>query len=302
MQYSSGSAGQRLGDDLLPAPESHQHVQAHRDEALRPVGHRHRLDPQQVVRDDRGDVVGGLQRGVELPQEHRAVHLEMQVVAAVEGVEVERALPRQELAVGDDRLAVFDDDVEVVPAQQVDVGRHVHAGGRSRAPARAAARRRLGPLGERRHLHRVDVDVQQARVRARRRCRPPRRSPARAPPSPRACRRPPPAAACAGSKAATGCARSAPRRTGSPRRGRRRSARTPGASPWHSRRSRPCSRNRDIRRVARSHRLDQRALDRPFGSPSRRASAAARCPRATARRRSSAPNAGQSLLKFGPTA
>ncbi len=103
-----------------------------------------------------------LERRLELAEEHRAVELEVVVVAAVERVEVERPLALEELAVGRDRLLVPDDDVVVVAAEHVDVGRHVQqvAGiGHEVAQLVAGAQR---AFRVRRHLHEVDVHVQQA--------------------------------------------------------------------------------------------------------------------------------------------
>ena len=74
-----------------------------------------------------------------LPEEHRAVDLEVVVVAAVERVEVHRPLAREELAVGLDRRARCQvDHVAVVPAEHVDVRRHVLQVPGVRAPGRAA--------------------------------------------------------------------------------------------------------------------------------------------------------------------
>jgi hypothetical protein len=66
------------------------------------------------------------------------------------------------LAVHDDRLLVVDDDVTIVAAQHVDMGRHVHemAGIRHEVAQPVAGAQRA--LRERRHLHQVDIEVQQA--------------------------------------------------------------------------------------------------------------------------------------------
>ena len=76
-------------------------------------------------RQRRDHLVRRLERRLELAEEHRAVELEVVVVAAVERVEVDRPLAREVLAVGDDRALVPVDDVAVVAAQHVDVRRHV---------------------------------------------------------------------------------------------------------------------------------------------------------------------------------
>ena len=52
---------QRFGDQLVPAAEPDQHVHPQRHERLQPVGHRRRLDGQQLRRELAGEFVGGLQ-------------------------------------------------------------------------------------------------------------------------------------------------------------------------------------------------------------------------------------------------
>ena len=151
-----------------PAPEADEHVQAHRHEALGPVRHRRHLDAQQLLAERRGHLVGRLERRLDLAQEERAVDLEVVVVAAVERVEVERALALQVLAIGLDGPLVPRDDVAVAAAQHVDVRRHVlQVPGVGHEPAQLVGRRQRA-LRKRRHLHRVEVQVQQPGVRLRR--------------------------------------------------------------------------------------------------------------------------------------
>ena len=152
----------------LPAPEAHEHVQPHRHEPLGPVRHRRHLDAQELLAERRGHLVGRLERRLDLAEEHRAVDLEVVVVAAVERVEVERALALEVLAIGLDRPLVPRDDVAVAAAQHVDVRRHVlQVPGVGHEPAQLV-RRRQRALRKRRHLHRVQVEVQQPGVRLRR--------------------------------------------------------------------------------------------------------------------------------------
>ena len=159
---------QRLVDDLGPAPEAHEHVQAHRHEALGPVRHRRYLDAQQLLAERRGHLAGRLERRLDLAQEERAVDLEVVVVTAVERVEVERALALQVLAIGLDGPLVPRDDVAVAAAQHVDVRRHVlEVPGVGHEPAQLVGRGQRA-LRKRRHLHRVEVEVQQPGVRLRR--------------------------------------------------------------------------------------------------------------------------------------
>ena len=157
-----GILRQLLGDDLAPLAEAHQHMLLHREIALDEIGHRRRRDAQQFL--GRG-VDQLLRRGDGrrvLAEEHGAVDDEVMVVAAVHRIDVEGALARQVLAVDHDGLLVVDDDVAIVAAQHVDMGRHVHEMariGHEVAQPVAGAQR---TLRERRHLHQMDVEVQQA--------------------------------------------------------------------------------------------------------------------------------------------
>ncbi len=96
LQYSSRSLGQRLGDQLVPPAEPDQHVNSQRHERFQPVRHRRRLDGQQLGGELAGEFVGGLERGPRIALEHRRIHHEVQVVRAVQRIEVQRALPFDE--------------------------------------------------------------------------------------------------------------------------------------------------------------------------------------------------------------
>ena len=100
-------------------------MQAHRHEPLQPVG-LSRPRCAAATRAGSPQLVGRLQRRLELAEEHRAVDREVVVVAAVDGVEVVRAREREVAAVGARGGLVPDHHVAVVAAQHVDVGRHVH--------------------------------------------------------------------------------------------------------------------------------------------------------------------------------
>jgi hypothetical protein len=91
----------------------------------------------------------------------------VQVVVAIHRVDVERPLALEELAVGDDGPLVVDNDVSIVAAQHVDVRRHVHQMARVRHQVAQVVARTQRALRERRHLHQVDVEVQQAGMRPR---------------------------------------------------------------------------------------------------------------------------------------
>ena len=66
-----------------------------------------------------------LERRTRLTKKHRAVNLEVVVVAAVQRVEVERPGSLEVLVIGQDRAVVARHHVVVVAAQHVDVRRHV---------------------------------------------------------------------------------------------------------------------------------------------------------------------------------
>lgn len=158
--------GQREVQDLGPAAEADQDVDAHREEGLQPVGHGRALHPQQFLRDRLLQPRRGLQGGLRLAQEHRSVDLEVVVVRAVERVEVHRAGPLQGLLVGGDRGAVVRHDPAVVAAQHLQVRGHVQEMPGVRHQAPQPVRHGQGQFGRGRHLHEVDVEVQDARVGA----------------------------------------------------------------------------------------------------------------------------------------
>ena len=153
-------------EDLVPLAEADQHVLVDRHEALQPVGQRRVVGAEEPGRQGLHHLGGGLGGRAVLAQEHRPVRLEVVVVAAVQGVEVRRALVLQVPAVGDDRGVVAGHHVLVVAAQHVDVGGHVDQvpGVGDQVDQRVAGLQ--GPLGMGRHLHQVDVHVQQAGMAA----------------------------------------------------------------------------------------------------------------------------------------
>src|SRR5690606_39428715 len=87
----------------VPAPEAHERVHAHAQEALGPVGHRRRRDAQHVLGQRGRQLPGALEGGAELAEEHRRVDLEVDVVAAVERVEASLAGRGEVPVVGLDR-------------------------------------------------------------------------------------------------------------------------------------------------------------------------------------------------------
>ena len=144
--------------------EAHEHVQAHRDEALEPVGHRRHLDAKELLAEHRLERAGRLERDLPLGAEHRAVDAEVVVVRAVELIEADVAGVRGVAVVGGDRRVVVGHYAGVVAAEHVDVCRHVQqvpGVGDQRAQHVGRAQRLFGVGG---HLHQVDVEVQQAGV------------------------------------------------------------------------------------------------------------------------------------------
>ncbi|EPJ34863.1 hypothetical protein STAFG_8053 [Streptomyces afghaniensis 772] len=153
-----GGSGQV--EDVGPAAEADQYVDAHGEEALEPVGHRGALHAEQVFGDGGFQLGGGVEGDLCLAEEHGPVDLEVVVVRPVEGVEVHRAGPPVELLVGGDRVAVGRDDPAVVAAQDVEVRGHV-------VQVPGVGHDAAQPVGDgeglfrcRGHLHQVDVEVQ----------------------------------------------------------------------------------------------------------------------------------------------
>ena len=148
-----------------PAPEPDEHVHPHRHEALEPVRHGRDLHPQQVLGDRRGQLVRSLQGGLRLAEEHRAVDLEVVVVRPVQRVEVHPAPAGPELLVGLDRGVVGRHDARIVAAQHVQMRRHVPQVARVRHQVAEQVPGAEGGFRGGRHLHQVDVHVQDAGVR-----------------------------------------------------------------------------------------------------------------------------------------
>lgn len=137
-----------------------------RDEGLQPVGHRWGIDGQQLRDQLCRQIVGGAQRDAGLPAEHRGVDHEVQIVRAVERIEVQRPRVFDELAVGGLGGQVGLHRAAVIAAEHVEVAGHVlQMPGVGHQSAQQICGRQ-GGLGVGRHLHGVDVDVQQSRMAA----------------------------------------------------------------------------------------------------------------------------------------
>ncbi len=140
----------------------------HRDIALDEVGHRRRGNAQQLFRRGVDQFLRRHDRRRVLAHEHRAVDHEVMVVGAIERIDVHRPFARQILAVDGHRLLIIDDDVAIVAAQHIDMGRHMdQVAGLGHQLAQPVARPKR-PLRERRHLHQMDVEMQQAGMIPRR--------------------------------------------------------------------------------------------------------------------------------------
>ena len=139
-------------------------MQLHRHEALEPVGHRRGFDAQQVLRQSRDHFVGGFEGRFKLAEEHRAIELEVKIVAAIERIEIVGAFACEIFAVGRDRAAVAVDDILVEAAKHVDMGRHVEEMARIGNEVAQGVRRPQGLLRGGRHLHEMDVHVEQTRM------------------------------------------------------------------------------------------------------------------------------------------
>lgn len=156
--------GEREGEEVVPHPEPDQDVHAHADERLEPVGHRRGGDPQQgpgeVVLDDprRGE------GGAFLRREQGRVQAEVGVVGHVERVKVQGAGAREVLPVRGHGGAVPRDGRAVVAAQDVEVRGHVAEVTRVRDQVAEGVGVGHGAFGRGRHLHQVDVQMEEARV------------------------------------------------------------------------------------------------------------------------------------------
>ena len=187
-QYSSGSAGSGRSRMSVPAAEADQHVDPHgagSPRASRPSAGSRTRSSSSGMDASSWSAASSAVRG--LAEEHRAVDLEVVVVRAVQRVEVHRAGARA----GTSRRRRWRRCCRRRRAGSRRTARRgaraCAAGGRRPAPGRAAGRRPGGRLlGRRRHLHQVDVQVQEPGMPVRRRGR--ARAPG--PPSPRGVRAP----------------------------------------------------------------------------------------------------------------
>ena len=158
-----------LRDDLAPFAEAHQHVLLHRQIAFEEIRHRRRLNPQHGFRNRRDQFLGRRDRRRVLAEEHRAIDREMEIVDDIDQVDAGIVGVGEKLAVGLQRLLIIDQHVAVMPAQHVEMRRHVDevAGIRHDVAQPVAGAQRA--FREWRHLHQVNIEMQQARVIPRRR-------------------------------------------------------------------------------------------------------------------------------------
>ena len=153
-----------FGDQVVPSSEPHQHVNPQRHERLQPVRHRRRLDRQQIGRQLAGEFGRGIQRGARIALEHRGVHHEVQVVRPVQRVEVQRPFAVDETPIHLYRSQIRHHRIAVIAAQHVDVAGHVLQVARvgHQIPQQVRGGQRVLRTG--RHLHGVQVEVQDAGV------------------------------------------------------------------------------------------------------------------------------------------
>ena len=121
-------------------------------------------DAQHRLRDRGDQLLGCRNRGGVLAEEHRAIDGEVEIVDDVDQVDARIVRIGEKLAVGRQRLLIVDEDVVIVPAQHIEVRRHVDEMTRVRhdLPQPIAGAQR--PLRERRHLHQVDIEMKEAGV------------------------------------------------------------------------------------------------------------------------------------------
>ena len=139
-------------------------MRLHAQVGLEVIRHRRALDPQHLFGHRLGRTPQRAPCGLDLAQEHRPVDREMVVVEPVARVDVERPLGAPVLEVGADRGLVPVHHVVVVPAKHVDMRRHVDQVPGIRHQRAQRIRRAQRLFRERRHLHQVHVEVQEARV------------------------------------------------------------------------------------------------------------------------------------------
>ena len=163
LQYRSRSSGSGSRDQLVPPAESHQHVNPQRHERFQPVGHRRRLDRQQFRRKLTGEFVRGIERGARIAFEHRGIHHEVQIVRAIQRVEVQRSLAVDETPINLYRRQIRHHRVAVVAAQHVDVAWHVQQMARVGHQIAQQVRGGQRILRAGRHLHGVQVEMQDHR-------------------------------------------------------------------------------------------------------------------------------------------
>ena len=82
--------------------------------------------PQQFFRSRIDQFLRCVHCGRILAQKHRAVDCEVMIMGAVHRIDIQCTLPLQILAVCRDRLLIVDDDISVVPAEHIDMRRHVN--------------------------------------------------------------------------------------------------------------------------------------------------------------------------------
>ena len=143
-------------------PKADKDVKLDRYEGFQPVGHGRRFHAQQFFGNGGRHFLSRFESRAILAKEHGAVGLEMIVMAAVEGIEIDGAFAGQVFLVGDGGLAVAVNHLFVMAAENINVGRHVYEMARIGNEAAQRVTGAQGPFGVGRHLHEVDIHVEHA--------------------------------------------------------------------------------------------------------------------------------------------
>ena len=152
-------------NDLLPLAKADVDVHLHAVERFEIVDEELVLVLQDLGRHGLPDLVASLQRWFVLTQKHGRVHLEMDVVQHVDRVDPDLGIGCHVLLVGHDRFDIRIERVLELATQHIEVRRHVNqvrSIGHQR-PQNVGLRQ--PSFGRGRHLHDVDLEVQQTRVR-----------------------------------------------------------------------------------------------------------------------------------------
>ena len=160
----AGFCGQCQGEQVVPSPESDEDVDLHAVERLEIAAEEVVVGPKGVDGDGLADEVGRGECPLHIAEKHGGVHLEVDVVHPVGGVDPEHRVVGHVLVVGHDGGDVGRQRLFVLSAEDLDVRGHVHQVGGVGAQRLERDGLIECTLGGRRHLHDVDPEVKQTRV------------------------------------------------------------------------------------------------------------------------------------------